>query len=139
MALLRTMRGFIRALAMAFVIAQFAGVVSSPLAHAHAGPAMTTAQADHGHANDALVDHAHLDHARGLTHNHQGCPHQDHGRCGDRADYCCALHAFFAGVLPPAVAIDAVSFIRQRLTLQPTAAVGGVAPSRLDRPPRPLL
>jgi hypothetical protein len=129
MALLRTMRGFVCALAMAFVIAQFAGVVSSPLAHAHAAPAMTAAHADHGRA----------DHAHAQSHNHQGCPHQDHGQCGDRADYCCALHAFFAGVLPPAVAIDGVSFIRQRLTLRPAAAVAGLTPSRLDRPPRPLL
>jgi hypothetical protein len=121
---LRTMRGFIRALAMFFIIAQFAGVVSSPLAHAHAAPTMVATHADHRHE---------------YSHDHQGCPQQDRGQCGDQADYCCALHAFFAGVLPPAVAIDAVNFVGQRLAPQPSTVVAGLGPGRLDRPPRPLL
>jgi hypothetical protein len=129
MALLRTMRGIIRALAMCFVIAQFAGVVASPLAHAHSAPAMAAAHADH-----QRTDHRHAS-----GHDHQGCPHQSPGQCGDQAGYCCALHAFFAGVLPPVLDIDAVTFVGQRLAPQPTAVFAGLGPGRLDRPPRPLL
>jgi hypothetical protein len=121
---LRTMRGFVRTLVMLFVIAQFAGVVSSPMAHAH--PASATAT-------------AHADHRRVHSHDHQGRAHEDHGQCGDQADYCCALHAFFAGVIPPAIAIDAVNFVDLRLTPQPNTMVAGLGPGRLDRPPRPLL
>jgi hypothetical protein len=74
-----TMRYFVRVLVALFLVAQFAGVVSSPLARAHAAPSALGAPAGHQHA-----------HGQG----HGGCAHQDSRRDEDRADYCCALHAF---------------------------------------------
>src|SRR5215470_19698708 len=85
----RTIRGFVRLLVALFVVAQFAGVVSSPRANAR--PIANAALAHDHHL------HSH-DHADG------NLPHRyDHSE--NLADTCCALHAYFAGVLPPAVLI----------------------------------
>jgi hypothetical protein len=120
---LRMIRRFVRVLVVLFVVAQFAGVVSSPLAMAHAAPSAAAAHVDHQHADG---------HGRG------GCPHRDGDRSGDRADYCCALHAFFAGILPPAIAVASADIVGERLLPQVTALGLGVNPGLLDRPPRPL-
>jgi hypothetical protein len=83
---LRTVPGFIRLLVGLFLVAQFAGVVSSP--RASALPVTAAAVASHDHNQHALdpVDH-------GERHHHHDS--------GVLADTCCGLHACFAGVLPP--------------------------------------
>jgi hypothetical protein len=122
MQLLRTINGFVRVLVALFVVSQFAGIVSSPLASARY---FSTAVAFH-------LDHHHAQHAdsQGLLrhHNVQG---------EDGVDHCCALHAFFAGVLPPVVAIEALAGGSQRLDADLIDIGPGVASGQLDRSPRP--
>ncbi len=119
----RTIASFVRLLVALFLLAQFSGVVSAPLAGARG-------------AASAVVSHV----------AHQDAHDRDSGRCahhrgdvnGSRADYCCALHAFFAGVLPSTVTAEVVVIAGQRLAVE-VADIGlGVDPGRLDRPPRPL-
>jgi hypothetical protein len=119
----RTIRGFVRLLVALFVVAQFAGVVSSPRANAQpiANPAAAHDHHQHGH------DHA--DEGNVLYHG-------DHS--GNLADTCCALHAYFAGILPPAVVIETGSAIGESLAVYPDDGDRGMPPGRLDRPPRPL-
>jgi hypothetical protein len=116
---LRTITHFTRILVALFLVAQLAGVASSPLASAHAA-------ASH-------VDHPH---AHGQGHGEAGHHHGD--RSGDRADSCCALHAFFAGVLPPAITLETADITGVQPVAALNDAVAGVDPGRLDRPPRPL-
>jgi hypothetical protein len=111
-----------------FLVAQFAGVVSSPLSQAHAAAKAAIAHASHHQAG--------TDHADG--HRHDGCAHPSAGACTDHADYCCALHAFFAGILPPAAAIDNAVVGGETLRPAVTEIALGLHPGRLDRPPRPL-
>jgi Ni/Co efflux regulator RcnB len=119
----RTIRGFVRLLIALFVVAQFAGVVSSPRANAQP---MASAAAAHDH-------HQHgSDHADAAKHHHHG------GGSENLADTCCALHAYFAGVLPQAVLIETESVIGESLAVGPDDQRRGVPPGRLDRPPRPL-
>jgi hypothetical protein len=129
----RTKTHAIRLLVALFLVAQFAGVVSSPLAQAHraAGPAI--AHASHHKAVDHQADGRHAD-----GYRHDACAHPDAGACTDHADYCCALHAFFAGILPPAAAIDNAVIAGETLRPAVTGVALGLHPSRLDRPPRPL-
>jgi hypothetical protein len=96
----RTRARAIRLLIALFLVAQFAGVVASPLKQAHAAAGAVIAHTSH-HQAGGHVAGGH--HAGG--HHHDGCAHPGAGAC-DHADYCCALHAFFAGILPPAAAID---------------------------------
>jgi len=104
-----------------FVVAQFAGVVSSPRASAQ--PIANAA--------------AHNDHQHGHDHADEGkVPH--HGDRRNLADTCCALHAYFAGVLPPAILIETGSIIGESLAVDPDDQDHGMPPGRLDRPPRPL-
>lgn len=77
---LRTTTRFVRVLVALFLVAQLAGVVSSPLALAQGMP---TAVASHPHGHHA-DDHG----GEGTFHHHHG------DQSGDRADHCCALHAF---------------------------------------------
>jgi hypothetical protein len=49
------------------------------------------------------------------------------------------LHAYFAGVLPPAIVIETGIVIGESLAMSPDDRERGVPPGRLDRPPRPLL
>jgi hypothetical protein len=119
----RTLPHVIRILVALFLVAQFAGVVPSPLAQAHAVSATAGEHAAHHHADGQ---------------GHDGCAHIDHGACGDHADYCCALHAFFAGILPPAAAIEITGIAAETLRPGVSDVVVGVHPARLDRPPRPL-
>jgi hypothetical protein len=120
---LRTIRRFIRVLVGVFVVAQFAGVVASPLASAEAFATAVTLHADHEHA------HHH--------HGDEGGRHQS-GQGADHADRCCALHAFFAGVLPPVIAVEIGEADSQRLAPYFADIGVGVDLGRLDRPPRPL-
>ena len=120
---LRMIRRFVHVLVAVFFLAQFAGVVSSPLASAEAFATAAALRADH--------EHAHHHHGDGGAH-HQG----DQG--ADHADRCCALHAFFTGVLPPVIAVDIREADGQRL-MPHFADIGvGADLGRLDRPPRPL-
>ena len=129
----RTKAHAIRLLVALFLVAQFAGVVSSPLQQAHAAAGVAIAHASHHKAVDHHTDGHHAD-----GYRHDACAHPDAGACTDHADYCCALHAFFAGILPPAAAIDNAVIAGE--TLRPAVAdvALGLHPSRLDRPPRPL-
>jgi len=119
----RTIPGFVRLLAALFLVAQFSGVVSSPRANALplANAAAARAQLQH-----------HYDHAD------QGAVHHHGERSQDLADTCCALHAYFAGVLPRAVVIETGIVIGEFLAVSPDDQERGVPPGRLDRPPRPL-
>jgi hypothetical protein len=121
-----TIPGFVHVLVAMFIVAQFSGVVPSPRSNAQPVP-------------DAIA-HAHHQHAADHTHDHgQGPAHHHDGDNGNLADTCCALHAYFAGVLPPVIAIEATSIVGQRLAAGINDHGFGVPPDRLDRPPRPLL
>lgn len=124
----RTMTFFVRVLVVLFLVAQFAGVVSSPLASADAFANAIASHAHHHHHHQ----HGHFQDFRSDA-DHQG----DQG--GDHVDHCCALHAFFAGVLPPVIALQTMDVVGQQLAADVADVVLGVAPGRLDRPPRPLL
>lgn len=120
---LRMLRRLVRMLVALFLVAQFAGVVSSPLASSEA---FANAVASH-------AQHQHMHHQCGAGAAHH---HDDQGR--HHADHCCALHAFFAGVLPAAIAVETIDAAGRPIF----AGVGdigfGIAPGRLDRPPRPF-
>ncbi len=118
---LRTMRPFVRLLVALFMVAQFAGVVSSQRANAEA-TALASLSPDHAHHGST-----------GQTHEHH---HPDHG--GNPADACCALHAYFVGVISPVVGVltdwtAGETFVAGLVDKGP-----GLPPGRLDRPPRPL-
>jgi len=119
----RTIPGFVRLLVALFLVAQFAGVVSSPRANAQPTP-------------NAHASHTHHQHA--YDRGDQGKPHDhgDHG--GNLADTCCALHAYFAGVLPPVIEIKTGSVVGETLAAGLDDLGRGVPSGRLDRPPRPL-
>jgi len=119
----RTIPGFVRLLVALFLVAQFAGVVSSPRANAQPVPNAAASHSDHQHGDDP---------ADGGKAHHHG----DHG--GNFADTCCALHAYFAGVIPLVIAIQTRSVIGEPLAAGPDSPGIGVPPGRLDRPPRPL-
>jgi hypothetical protein len=128
--LLRTIPGFVRLLVGLFLVAQFAGVVSSP--RSSAMPLATASAAhDPSHYAHDLADHMQSHPDRGKPHDHR-----DHG--GTLADTCCALHAYFAGVLPSVIAIATEGIIGEPLSVAPDNGAAGVSPGRLDRPPRPL-
>ena len=112
----------VRVLVALFLVAQFAGVVSSPQASAEA-----FANALDSHARYQYMH----DHGRGRSADRHG------DRNGDRADHCCALHAFFAGIMPPVVAIEIMNIADQRLVGNFPSVGRGLAQGRLDRPPRP--
>jgi hypothetical protein len=125
--LLRTIPWFTRLLVGLFLAAQFAGVVSSPRANALPAAAADMARTHH-HAQGGPED-GHAD--PGKLHDHH-----DHGL--NLADTCCALHAYFSGVLPPVIAIETESVTGQSLSIRPDSLAPGVPRGRLDRPPRPL-
>jgi len=129
----RTKTQAIRRLVALFLVAQFAGVVSSPLKQAHAAAGAVLANTSH-HQADSHQAGSH----RADGHRHDACARPDAGACTDQADYCCALHAFFAGILPPAAAIDNAVVTGEILRPAVTDIALGLHPSRLDRPPRPL-
>jgi hypothetical protein len=130
----RTIPCFVRALVALFVLAQFAGVISSPLAQARTASGAAISRVSH-HRADGHHAAAH----RADGHRHNGCRHPDGSACPDHADYCCALHAFFAGILSPAAAIDNAVGGGEALRPAVSDIAPGLHPGRPDRPPRPLL
>src|SRR5215475_12269424 len=128
MKLLRTIPGFVRLLVGLFLVAQFAGVVSSPRSGATA-LAATAASHEHHHMQ------GNADHSQ--DHADRGKPHDHHDHSGARADTCCALHAYFAGVLPRMIAIKTATIVWEPFSIGPETQHPGVPPGRLDRPPRP--
>jgi hypothetical protein len=133
MKLLRTIPWFTRLLVGLFLAAQFAAMVSSPRANALP---VSAAGAFH-------LDTLHTDASQGHHHHVQGhdghaipCGHQDNG--GNPAETCCALHACFAGLMPPAVTIAAEIAAGEPLAASPDDVARGATADRLDRPPRPL-
>jgi len=120
---LRTIPHFVRVLVGLFLVAQFAGVVASPLASARVAPTVIASQVHDHHVHD---------------HGDRGTLHHRGDQGAHPADHCCALHAFFAGVLPAAVVVETVAVAGQRLTAKFDGIVSGVDPDGLDRPPRPL-
>jgi hypothetical protein len=108
-----------------FMVAQLAGVVSSPRASALPAPPALASQSDNQQT------HGHADH--GKPHDH----HYHHHGAG-LADTCCGLHACFAGVLPPLAAAAAVCAIGEPIAAMTDDLTLGLSGGRLDRPPRPL-
>jgi hypothetical protein len=130
----RAQRFAVKVLVALFLAAQFAGVVASPLAQAHAATGAPVAPTDHHHAG---AEHARSHQAHQYSadsRHHDGCAHPD--ACTDHADYCCALHAFFAGILPPVAVIDKTAGVGETLRPAMTDIAPGLHPARLDRPPR---
>ena len=121
----RTIRPLIGMFVGLFVLAQFAGVVSAPLTGAWGSARSAASHAHHHHTSAGDVG--------GMVHEHDGPQHQN------RADFCCALHAFFAGVLPSVAAVASMTLNGQRVSAILAQTTIGLAPDRLDRPPKPLL
>ena len=124
----RTIPHVIRMLVVLFLVAQFAGVVPSPLTRSHSAPGAAVARANHHHAEDDRAD----------GHRHDGCAYPDAGACKQHADYCCALHALFAGILSPATAVEIGGIAGETLRPRVSDVALGLGADRLDRPPRPL-
>jgi hypothetical protein len=124
----RSIPGFVRVLIALFLVAQFSGVVSSPRAST---PAPADAAAIHH-------QHAHDHGSATASHDHGGPSGAAHHHGGDPADTCCALHAYFAGILPPVIAIASGDVVGEELAAGRDDFGLGVPPGRLDRPPRPL-
>lgn len=118
---LRTVAPFIRVLVGLFVLAQFAGAVSSPFAGAWASEPSAASHGHHDHASGGDI--------AGMVHEHGG-QQQNHG------DYCCGLHAVFAGVLPAVAAVASMTLSGERVAANLAQATMGLAPGRLDRPPK---
>ena len=119
---LRTIRGFVRVLLVAFVVAQFAGVNSLPLASAETG-------------SSAVAWHVHHQHLQGAEHGVAGHHHGDHK--APFTEHCCALHAFFVGIVCLAVDIESLAVSSTRLTPAADISRPIQTAARLDRPPRP--
>jgi len=119
---LRTIRRFVRVLAALFVVAQFAGVVPSPLSSVQASGGVAAAHVDHHHAHDPGAIF-HSDESNSAKHH---------------TDPCCGLHAFFTGVLPAVVVVDPVELPHQQVSIGLADVVIGIDPGRIDRPPRPF-
>ena len=119
----RTTKRFVRVLIAAFPLAQFAGIVSSPLASAK----VFVETAAH-----AYSQHAHL-------HHHSNKDKQVDDAADNHVDGCCALHAFFAGVLPSVMAVECIGIIGQRVVPRLTQRTEGITLGRIDRPPKPVL
>lgn len=121
----RTIRAPIRLLIGLFMLAQLAGVVSLPFGAAQAAPGIV---ASHVHHHD---HHAHSGGVPGMVGHHDQQPK-------GHADYCCALHAFFAGVLPSMALVEAATLNGERVPARLTDGTVGITPAGLDRPPKPL-
>ena len=116
---------FIRVLIGLFMLAQLAGVVSSPVVAAHAA-AETVIPFVHHHDHHARSGSVH---GAAGEHGHQPPGH---------ADTCCALHAFFAGVLPSVAVVENLTPTGERMTGRLTEGSVGITPGGLDHPPKPL-
>jgi hypothetical protein len=138
MKLLRTIPWFTRLLVGLFLVAQFAGMVSSPRVNAMPVTSAGASKMDAPHMDAPHMDasQAHHHHAQG--HRNHGIP-CDHRDCiGNPADACCALHACFAGLLPPVAAIATETIAGEPLAAGPDNSALGARGGRLERPPRPL-
>ncbi len=120
---LRTIRRFVRVLAALFVVAQFAGVVPSPLASVQASSGVAVAHMHHHHADQPG--------SGSISDSHDSKSLKHH------VDPCCGLHAFFTGVLPALIVVDPIDPPHRRLSVSLDDVVVGIDPGRLDRPPRP--
>jgi hypothetical protein len=138
MKLLRTIPWVTRLLVGLFLVAQFAGMVSSPRANALTMSAATAPQTDASHvsASHAVASGLHHQHAQG--HGDGGMPCAPHDHSGNPTDTCCALHACFAGLLPPVVAIATGAVAGEPLSASRDDLAPDARGGRLDRPPRPL-
>jgi hypothetical protein len=121
---LRTIPWFVRLLVGLFMVAQLAGVVSSPRASALPATPALASQSD----NQQM--HGHAEHGKPHDHHHHDG--------GSLAGTCCGLHACFAGVLPPLAATAAVCTIGEPIAAMTDDLTLGLSGGRLDRPPRPL-
>jgi hypothetical protein len=130
MKLLRTIPWFTRLLVGLFLVAQLAGMVSSPRADTMPLTAAGASQADTPKMD---ASHGHHHHAQGHGGHSMPC-----GHVGSPADSCCALHACFAGLLPLAVAIAVETAAGESLSTGRDDLARGAPGDRLDRPPRPL-
>jgi hypothetical protein len=129
---LRTIPWFTRLLVGLFLVAQFAGMVSSPRANAMP----VTSGASQTDAPHMRASQAHHHHAQGHSNHGMPCDHRDCS--GNPADACCALHACCAGLLPPVAAIATETIAGEPLAAGPDYAALGARGGRLERPPRPL-
>jgi hypothetical protein len=125
---LRTLPRLVYALVALFLVAQFAGVVASPLESAQ-----TFAHAADMHMHQ---HHMHAVNMRAMS-DEIGAGHHHGDQGSGHVDGCCALHAFFAGVLPAVIAVETTDMIVQRLAPAITDFRSGIEPGRFDRPPRP--
>jgi hypothetical protein len=117
------MRRWVQILVALFFVAQFAGVVPSPLADTQANARPVTSHVHHHQAH----------HDGGTTTaDHDGDQNRHH------ADYCCGLHAFFVGLIPPAVAIETAGVVGGPVAARLPDIGPATDQSRLDRPPRPV-
>lgn len=120
----RTIPHAIRVLVALFLIGQFAGIVPSPLASTEAFASAVASHLDYHHAQ---------------LHNFQGSTAHRADHNADRPDRCCALHAFFAGVLPSPATVEIKALSGQRIVGDLADIGGGLIQGGLDRPPRSLL
>jgi hypothetical protein len=129
---LRTIRGFVRLLVALFMVAQFAGVVSSPRAAAEPAPPELAVH-EHMHPDDAEQSQDHADHYPG-GHEHGDGSHE---HSGHSSDACCALHAYFVGMISSVVGIATEMRVGETLVAGLVHQEPSLSPGRLDRPPRP--
>lgn len=119
----RSISGLARVLVLLFLTAQFAGVVASPLQSTQSFASAVEFHLQHHHMHVQ-------EHGRSVDQEHDG----DGG--GGHIDHCCALHAFFTGVLPAVITVGTVDMLVQRLAPSIVESPGGIEPGRFDRPPR---
>jgi len=131
---LRTIPGLVPLLTGLFVVAQFAGVVPSRVAHASP---VVGHPAAHVHAVHVHGNHVHK-HAGSA---HDDCPGHEQGSAdlpGAPDSECCALHGL-AAIVPVVVVAVPIGTIGERMADCRTGKVTGLGPGRLDRPPKSLL
>jgi len=121
MARLRTMRGLMIWAMGVFLIAQFAGVVSSELIFPQPGAGLTAPHA-HSHHADSVADST-------LPHHHH------HGQGQADGDHCCALHTL-AAVLPTVLTSAPLTLVAVRLFPERARQIAMTIPNLPDRPPR---
>jgi hypothetical protein len=110
------------------MVAQFAGVV--PFREA-----FPSAPAGHTHEHAVHLDDTH-------THKHasSGAAHHHHdGGANAPGDQCCALHSFFAAIVPVVLTPTFAGVLGPPLEARQPENMAGIGPGRIDRPPRTLL
>ena len=107
-----------------FLVAQFSGMVPRAV---HAQPGATAAVT---HTTD---QHVHMHAGHGQSHKHD-----NEQPSSNLAEQCCALH-LLVGVVPFVVAAVSIEPLVEPLLDASMSSAGGIAPHRLDRPPRSFL